>query len=406
MDHHGGIPLMNVGDLPKMDPCKEVAQQRQAHLLLPAYVPDPTELDEHVPIYAPDPEHPEHHVPSDDDIQAEDQPYAEDASLAAKSPGYITDSDLIKDDTDANSIDYPDNENSEEDDNEDPEEDPNKKHVPKDDEEDPEEDPSKEDEPFEDSNDTEPFEEDETAATPPSPGRRRAMITAPLGHKAAMIRRRDDIPEEDMTPRRIFVLTAPPPGYDVAESSAAAARAPRGPYDFVDTLKAGQGLIHSPGHEARTIARAADRAEDVGYTDRRDIRLEIDVVRGQRTAYEIELHEDLSAKIKNNKQIEISYDLAKKKYRKENLNLKILLHLDIQVKSLGAQPLEKALRLDNKLFFIRELDALRLDNKLFFIRELNSHESDWINSVASTLISSQPPCLLQSPIELWGLEFP
>ncbi|GJW86903.1 hypothetical protein Tco_0162243 [Tanacetum coccineum] len=36
-----------------------------------------------------------------------------------------------------------------------------------------------------------------------------------------------------------------------------------------------------------------------------------------------------------NKQIEISYDVAEKKYRKENLNLKILLHLDIQVKSLG-----------------------------------------------------------------------
>ncbi|GJT71120.1 hypothetical protein Tco_1030406 [Tanacetum coccineum] len=150
-----------------------------------------------------------------------------------------------------------------------------------------------------------------------------------------MIRMRYDILEEDMPPRRRFVLTAPPPGCDVAESSAAAARAPRGQYDFVDTVEAGQGLIRSPGHDARTIARAADRAEDVGYvralqasehrmmtsieevnlrvsyqaqvrrresedfytqlldarTDRRDIRLEIDVVRGQRTAYETELHE-------------------------------------------------------------------------------------------------------------------
>ncbi|GKC38360.1 hypothetical protein Tco_1050744 [Tanacetum coccineum] len=147
-----------------------------------------------------------------------------------------------------------------------------------------------------------------------------------------MIRMRDDIPEEDMPPRRRFILTAPPPGCDVAESSAAAAaRAPRGQYDFVDAVEAGQGLIRSPGHDARTISRAADRVEDVGYvralqtsehrmmtsieevsyqaqvhrqeseifytqlhdgrTDRRDIRLEIDVVRGQRTAYEIELHE-------------------------------------------------------------------------------------------------------------------
>ncbi|GJR63802.1 putative reverse transcriptase domain-containing protein [Tanacetum coccineum] len=146
---------------------------------------------------------------------------------------------------------------------------------------------------------------------------------------------RDDIPEEDMPPRRRFVLTAPPPGYDVAKSSTAAARPPRGQYDFVDTVEAGQSLIRSPGHDAWTIARAVVRAEDVGYvkalqaskhrmmtsieevnlrvsyqaqvcrreskdfytqlhdaqTDRRDIRLEIDVVRGQRTAYETELHE-------------------------------------------------------------------------------------------------------------------
>nr|GEV87037.1 hypothetical protein [Tanacetum cinerariifolium] len=65
-----------------------------------------------------------------------------------------------------------------------------------------------------------------------------------------------------MPPQRRFVFTAPPPRCDVAESSiAATARAPRGQYDFVDTIKAGQGLIRSPGHDARTISRA----EDVGY---------------------------------------------------------------------------------------------------------------------------------------------
>nr|GEY06669.1 reverse transcriptase domain-containing protein [Tanacetum cinerariifolium] len=96
-----------------------------------------------------------------------------------------------------------------------------------------------------------------------------------------------------------------------------------------------EGLIRSPGHDTRIIARAADRVEDVGYvkalqaferrmmtsieevnlrvsyqaqvrrqesanfytqildaqTDRRDIRLEIDVVKCQRTAYETELQE-------------------------------------------------------------------------------------------------------------------
>nr|GEY49087.1 putative reverse transcriptase domain-containing protein [Tanacetum cinerariifolium] len=136
-----------------------------------------------------------------------------------------------------------------------------------------------------------------------------------------------------MPPRRRFAFTAPLPRCDIAGSSAATARAPRSQYDFVDTIEAGQGLIRNPIHDARTITRAADRAEDVCYvralqaserrmitsneevnlrvsyqakvrrkeskyffthlhdaqTDRRDIRLEIDVVRGQMTAYETDL---------------------------------------------------------------------------------------------------------------------
>ncbi|GJZ98766.1 hypothetical protein Tco_0671219 [Tanacetum coccineum] len=131
-------------------------------------------------------------------------------------------------------------------------------------------------------------------AAAPIPLTNPAYDQAPLGHRAAMIRMRDDIPKEDMPPRRRFVLTAPPPGCDVAESSAA--RAPRRQYDFVVAVEAEQGLIRSPGHDAWTFARAADRAEDVGYlhdarTDRRDISLKIDVVRGQSTAHEKELHE-------------------------------------------------------------------------------------------------------------------
>ncbi|GJZ59942.1 putative reverse transcriptase domain-containing protein [Tanacetum coccineum] len=81
-------------------------------------------------------------------------------------------------------------------------------------------------------------------AAAPIPPTSPAYDQAPLGHRAAMIRMRDDIPEEDMPPQRRFVLTAPPPGCDVAER---------------------QGLIHSPGYDARTVARAADKAEDVGY---------------------------------------------------------------------------------------------------------------------------------------------
>ncbi|GJY00790.1 hypothetical protein Tco_0358942 [Tanacetum coccineum] len=162
----------------------------------------------------------------------------------------LADSDSMEDDTDADSINYPDEPEDDEDD---------------DDTDDEDEEPT----------------EDEKEEEHPAPA---------------------DIFCGDLY--LLLLYLAPPPGCDVAESSvAAAARPPRGQYDFVDTVEAGQGLICSPGHDARTIARAADRAEDVGYvhrqesadfhtqlldawTDRRDIRLEIDVVRGQRTAYE------------------------------------------------------------------------------------------------------------------------
>ncbi|GKA93975.1 hypothetical protein Tco_0815961, partial [Tanacetum coccineum] len=220
----------------------------------------------------------------------EDQPAAEDAD----SRGFLADSDSMEDDTDVDSIDYPD---ETEDDDEDPEEDPSEEHEYEDEE-------AKEDEPFEDSDKIEPFEEDKTAATPPSPRRRGARITirpqppmaastqtlidafdagspsfplpppinptydqASLGHRTAMTRMRDDIPEEDMPPQRRFVHTAPPPSCDIAKSSTAAvARASRSQYDFVDVVGTGQGLVSSPGHDARTMTRAANRAEDVGYT--------------------------------------------------------------------------------------------------------------------------------------------
>nr|GFA32764.1 hypothetical protein [Tanacetum cinerariifolium] len=134
-----------------------------------------------------------------------------------------------------------------EDDDKDPEEDPSEEQEPEDDYEDPEEDPNKEhkpeeedtkaDELFEGSDETEPFEEDEIAITPPPrhrstrisvkplkpmgtsthafidvfaaglplfplPPTRPAYDHAPLGHRAAMIRKRDDTLEEDMPPRR------------------------------------------------------------------------------------------------------------------------------------------------------------------------------------------------------------
>ncbi|GKG64553.1 hypothetical protein Tco_0661593, partial [Tanacetum coccineum] len=68
-----------------------------------------------------------------------DQPYANDASPTAESPGHIADSESMEKD----SIDYPDEpEDGEEDDDEDDDED-----SEEDSEEDPEEDPSEEHEP-------------------------------------------------------------------------------------------------------------------------------------------------------------------------------------------------------------------------------------------------------------------
>ncbi|GKD85437.1 hypothetical protein Tco_1356591, partial [Tanacetum coccineum] len=198
-----GIPLENASEIPDMDPYEEVAQQGQAHPLSLAYIPDPIELDKHVPLYAPEPEHPEHYVPSDDDSQVEDQPYTEDASPTAESPGYIVDLDPMEDDTDTDSIDYPDEPGTEDEDkDEDPEEDPSKEHEPKDE-------GAKEDESFEDSDETEPARKT-VRLEPPMPASMEVRIAehaaapiphtnptydqAPLGHRAAMIRMRDDIP--------------------------------------------------------------------------------------------------------------------------------------------------------------------------------------------------------------------
>ncbi|GKF47909.1 hypothetical protein Tco_0141160, partial [Tanacetum coccineum] len=237
----------------------------------------------------------------------EDQPYSDDASPTAESPGHIADSESMKED----SIDYPD---EPEDDDEDPEEDPKEDHTddladgedgddePSDDDDDDDDTNDEDEEPTEDeeedehlapadtstvlvvdpiplAGDTEAFEINESAPTSrlpqtripfsqtrlrrvrktvrleppmsasieariakhaaaPIPPTSSAYDQAPLGHRATMIRMRDDILEEDMPPQRRFVLTAHLRGCDVAESSAATTRPPRGQYDFVDTVKA------------------------------------------------------------------------------------------------------------------------------------------------------------------------
>ncbi|GKE52553.1 hypothetical protein Tco_1487709 [Tanacetum coccineum] len=203
----------------------------------PAYVPDPMELDEHVPVYVPEPEHPEYRAPSDDNIQ---------------------------EDTDEDSIDYPDEpKDGKEDDNEDPEEDPSEEHEPEDDDDDDED---------------EELTEDEEDEEHPAPAESFAVLIVdlvPSGRDTEAFKTDESAPTSRSPQTRVpFSQTR------LSESSAAAARAPRHQYDFVDTIEVRRKEsedFYTQLHDART--------------DRRDISLEIDVVRGQRTAYETELHE-------------------------------------------------------------------------------------------------------------------
>nr|GEX71694.1 putative reverse transcriptase domain-containing protein [Tanacetum cinerariifolium] len=210
-----GIPLMNAGELLEKDPYEEVAQQGQAHLLSPAYISDPMELDEHVPVYVLEPKYPEYHAPSDDDIQDtkepskgsdETEPFEEDEidvtpppprhhgakiSVKPQTP-MATSTQALIDAFAFGSFPFP---------------------LP-----------------------------------PTSP----VYDQEHLGYRAAMIRRRDDILKEDMPPHRRYALTGPPLGCDVVESSAsasAAARAPRKDVGYVRALQASERRLMTSNEE-------------------------------------------------------------------------------------------------------------------------------------------------------------
>nr|GFA24689.1 hypothetical protein [Tanacetum cinerariifolium] len=125
------------------------------HLMLPEMLEDPyVEVALQAPPspdYVPGPEH------ADDEIVAEDQPYAEDASPISQSPEYVPESDFEA--------------HPEDDDDEDPEEDPVDYPADGGDDGDDEEESSEDDEEDEmdapSAEETEPFETDESAATPP-----------------------------------------------------------------------------------------------------------------------------------------------------------------------------------------------------------------------------------------------
>ncbi|GJX73730.1 putative reverse transcriptase domain-containing protein [Tanacetum coccineum] len=117
----------------------------------PDYMPGPEEPEQAPPSpdYVPGPKYPGYLAPADDEIVAEDQPYADDALPVALSPGYVADSDPDEDSEDG-PVDYP-TDGGDDDDNDDDSSD---------------DDDEEEEEPFEDKDDDE--EEEEHLARPNS----------------------------------------------------------------------------------------------------------------------------------------------------------------------------------------------------------------------------------------------
>ncbi|GKA93477.1 hypothetical protein Tco_0815463 [Tanacetum coccineum] len=270
-----GILLMDVGELPEMDPYEEVALQGHATPPSPACVPDPIKLEHHVLVYVLEPVYPEYLVPSDDDIPVKD-PEEEPEEEPDEVPEEDPEEDPIDYATDTNDNEDEEEESSEDDDDEEEEHlvpaDPTAvatltiDHVPS-------------------LEETEPFETDEFAATPPPPAYQLARllasptsppslltplssplpqihspplplpsspthtsptyVEAPLGYRAAGIRmraasplpsptpppplllpsttRRADIPEDDIPPQKRLLITSPTPRFEVGESSATTA---------------------------------------------------------------------------------------------------------------------------------------------------------------------------------------
>ncbi|GJQ95013.1 hypothetical protein Tco_0006152 [Tanacetum coccineum] len=234
-------------ELPGMpeDPYVEAALQAPPS---PDYVPGPEEPEQAPPSpdYVPGPEH------TDDEIVAEDQPGAEDAIPTTQSPTMVPESDLK-----AN----PEEGSSEDDEDDDMD-------IEADDEEEEEEHlapadsvvvalPATDQAPS--AEETEPFETDESAATPPPhPAYRvtaRISIPAPVPTPVWSDAWRTD-PRLPYHLERLGIALGP--GYEVGESSSAAAARPtrglRADYGFAATMD-------------REIRRDPEREVGYGITD-------------------------------------------------------------------------------------------------------------------------------------------
>ncbi|GJX20220.1 hypothetical protein Tco_0222897 [Tanacetum coccineum] len=193
----------------------------------PDYVPDPEEPEHAPPLpgFIPELVYPEFMPLEDAVLPSEEQPLPTALSPTADSPGYVPESDLEED--------------PEEDDDEDPEEDPANYPADGGDNGDDEDESSDDDE---DDDETEPFETDESAATPPPHHVARILAiripppsplslwssslpqipspplplappplpvspTYPLGYRATMIQMRADAPSTSLSPPPHIILS-------------------------------------------------------------------------------------------------------------------------------------------------------------------------------------------------------
>ncbi|GJX71422.1 putative reverse transcriptase domain-containing protein [Tanacetum coccineum] len=226
--------------IPSEDPYEEAARQllEQAPRS-PEYVPDPIELEDHVPVYIPEPEHPEDLVPTKDEAPIEAY-ITEVASAPPPPPSFLP--SLIR--------------------------------PPR----------------------TRAAMAQMRAAAPSTyhpllPSGTPPLLPIPL--PAPSTCRRADIPEADTPPRKRLLLTAPRPGCEVGESSAAAAARQPGPTmarrvdcSSVDTVET---------RVRDTERRMMAALEVVNLRDRAAVRAEIEVLRRERLAYEQESMETRQA---------------------------------------------------------------------------------------------------------------
>nr|GEZ79460.1 putative reverse transcriptase domain-containing protein [Tanacetum cinerariifolium] len=192
------------------------------------------------PEFVPEPVYPEFMPAEDDILPAEEQPLPADASPTTESPGYIDKSDP-EDDPEEDPTDYPTDGGDEGDDEDESSDDDEDDDIDTEGDEDEDEYlaptdstavalPAIDHAPS--AEETEPFETDESAATPPP-------------HPAYRRAEREEISEADL-PLQKRLCTAHTGTYELGESSAAAAARLREPvredlYMFVDTVERGDG---------------------------------------------------------------------------------------------------------------------------------------------------------------------